>query len=34
VPFLLQTALNSAVLVLAMTYLMMPLLVRLARRWL
>jgi antibiotic biosynthesis monooxygenase (ABM) superfamily enzyme len=33
-PFLLQTALNSALLVLAMTYLMMPWLARVAERWL
>jgi len=33
-PFLLRTALNSALLVLAMTYLMMPWLVRLAEPWL
>ena len=33
-PFLLQTALNSALLVLAMTYLVMPRLARLAEPWL
>ena len=33
-PFLVRTAINSAILVLAMTYVVMPWLVRVADRWL